>query len=167
MSAAMTDATPISSAIPSTSAPPSPQLFFETANAFQKTGVLKAAVELEVFTAIREGEETAEEIAARCKASARAMRILCDFLVVHGFLTKQANRYALGDSGVFLDHRSPAYLGGMLRFLLSPEQIEGYKHLSEAERKGGAAIEQHSLQPENPIWVEICTQHGAIHDDAG
>ena len=31
---------------------PSPQLFFETINAFQRTGTLKAAVDLGLFTAI-------------------------------------------------------------------------------------------------------------------
>src|SRR2546430_6696299 len=49
---------------------------------------------LELFTAIAEGKQTAEDIGARCKASARGTRILCDFLVVHGLLTKHANRYA-------------------------------------------------------------------------
>src|SRR5436189_242181 len=78
-----------------TGAPPSPQLFFETANAFQRSEALKTAIELELFTAIAEGKQTAEDIGARCKASARGTRILCDFLVVHGLLTKHANRYAL------------------------------------------------------------------------
>src|SRR5436189_2477854 len=55
-----------------TGAPPSPQLFFETANAFQRTEALKTAIELELFTAIAEGKQTAEDIGARCKASARS-----------------------------------------------------------------------------------------------
>jgi ubiquinone/menaquinone biosynthesis C-methylase UbiE len=139
-----------------TGAPPSPQLFFETANAFQRTEALKAAIELELFTAIAEGKQTAEDIGARCKASPRGTRILCDFLVVHGFLTKQANRYALTrDSAVFLDKGSPAYLGSALRFLLLPDTIEGFRHLAEAVRKGGSAIERHIVTPENPIWVEF------------
>jgi hypothetical protein len=69
-----------------TGAPPSPQLFFETANA--------------------------------------------NFLVVHGLLTKQANRYALTpDSAMFLDKHSKAYVGGALQFLLLPSVIEGHKQL--------------------------------------
>ncbi len=125
-----------------TGAPPSPQLFFETANAFQRTEALKTAIELELFTAIAEGKQTAEDIGARCKASARGTRILCDFLVVHGLLTKHANRYALTpDSAVFLDKHSKAYVGGALRFLLLPSAVEGYKHLTEAVRKGGTAEE--------------------------
>jgi hypothetical protein len=42
---------------------PSPQLFFQTINAYQRTEALKAAIELETFTAIGEGNGTSDEIA--------------------------------------------------------------------------------------------------------
>src|SRR2546427_710012 len=101
-------------------APPSPVHFFETINAFQKTEALKAAIELDVFTAIEEGKQTSAEIAQRCKTSERGMRILCDFMVMNEFLTKAGNHYSLTrDSGIFLSKRSPAYLGGAANFLLN------------------------------------------------
>ena len=53
---------------------PSPVLFFQTINAYQRTEALKAAIELEVFTAIGEGKTTADKIAERCKASERGTR---------------------------------------------------------------------------------------------
>jgi 2-polyprenyl-3-methyl-5-hydroxy-6-metoxy-1,4-benzoquinol methylase len=81
---------------------------------------------------------------------------LCDNLVILGFLTKSGNQYALTpDSAVFLDARSPAYLGSAMQFLLSPRTIDGYRHLTEAVRKGGTALEQNSLDPENPLWVDF------------
>jgi hypothetical protein len=44
-------------------------------------------------------------------------------LVHHGFLAKDGGRYSLTqDSAVFLDKRSPAYLGGAIEFLLSPAE---------------------------------------------
>jgi len=136
--------------------PPSPQLFFETVNAFHKTEALKTAIELGLFTAIAQGQQKAEDIAATCNASARGTRILCDFLVVNGFLTKAANRYAMTrDSAVFLDQRSPAYLGSALRFLLLPSTIEDYRHLTEAVRTGGTTRKENSLTPEHPMWVEF------------
>jgi len=55
---------------------PSPELFFQTLNAYQRTAAIKAALELEVFTALGEGKQTAQEIAARCQTSERGMRIL-------------------------------------------------------------------------------------------
>src|SRR4029077_16897127 len=95
------------------SAPPSPQLFFETVTAFHKTEALKTAIQLEVFTAIGEGNQTADSIARRCRASERGIRILCDALVIMDFLKKDGSRYSLTqDSAIFLDRRSPAYLGG-------------------------------------------------------
>src|SRR5579872_6906367 len=91
---------------------PSPELFFDTMNAHVRTAALKGAVQLEVFTAIGEGNTAANSIAARCKTSERGMRILCDYLVIMGFLTKTGTSYRLTpDSQMFLDRHSPAYLG--------------------------------------------------------
>src|SRR5882762_10547256 len=105
---------------------PSPQLFFQTINAYQQTEALKAAIELETFTAIGEGNATAPEIAKRCGTSERGMRILCDFLSIMGFLNKDGERYSVTpDSAVFLDKRSPAYLGGAIEFISSPMLTEG------------------------------------------
>jgi hypothetical protein len=42
---------------------PSPQLFFQTINAYQRTEALKAAIELELFTAIGEGNTSASKLA--------------------------------------------------------------------------------------------------------
>src|SRR5205085_5185444 len=115
---------------------PSPILFFQTINAHQRTEALKAAIELEVFTAIGEGNTTAEEIAKRCQTSERGMRILCDFLTILGMLTKQGDRYALTlDSATFRDKHSPAYLGGAVESLASPELLDGTRHLADAVRQ--------------------------------
>ena len=136
---------------------PSPTLFFQTINAHQRTEALKAAIELEVFTAIGEGNTTAEEIAKRCQTSEKGMRVLCDFLTTIEMLTKQGDHYALTlDSSVFLDKRSPAYLGGATEFLCSPMLTEGFRHMTEAVRKGGTAIEgAGTIGPEHPIWVQF------------
>jgi ubiquinone/menaquinone biosynthesis C-methylase UbiE len=134
---------------------PSPQLFFQTMNAYQRTEALKAAIELEVFTAIGEGNTTAARISERCKAAQRGIRILCDYLTIMGMLTKENDQYALTlDSAVFLDKRSPAYIGGAVEFLGSPMLTEGSKHLTEAVRKGGTAMQNDgTVGPDNPIWV--------------
>ncbi|HYN24610.1 MAG TPA: methyltransferase dimerization domain-containing protein [Pyrinomonadaceae bacterium] len=133
---------------------PTPQLFFQTANAYQRTEALKAAIELEVFTAIGEGQTTAIEIAERSNASERGIRILCDFLCVLGFLTKDGTNYKLTpEAALFLNKRSPAYLGGSLEFLLSPMLTDGFKDLTGAVRKGGTvASEEGTIAPEHPIW---------------
>jgi ubiquinone/menaquinone biosynthesis C-methylase UbiE len=136
---------------------PSPELFFSTVNAYHHTEALKAAIELALFTAIAEGNQTAETIARRCDASERGIRMLCDFLVVIGFLTKESNRYSVTpDSAVFLDRRSPAYLGGALGYLLSPMTTERWRDLAGVVRKGGTTdTDSGTVAPEHPVWVEF------------
>jgi SAM-dependent methyltransferase len=143
---------------------PSPAIFFQTINAHQRTEALKAAIELEVFTAIGEGNGTAAEIAKRCHASEKGMRVLCDFLTIMGMLTKQDSRYALTlDSSVFLDKRSPAYIGGATEFMCSPMLMEAAKHMTEAVRKGGTALpEEGTLGPDHPVWVKFARGMAAM-----
>src|SRR5215212_431407 len=93
---------------------PNPELIFETLNAYQRTNALRAAIDLGLFTAIAEGVTTATGLAARLHVAERGARILCDYLTVVGFLTKQNGEWTLTpDSAMFLDSRSPAYMGGM------------------------------------------------------
>jgi ubiquinone/menaquinone biosynthesis C-methylase UbiE len=136
---------------------PSPQLFFQTINSYQRTEALKAAIELGLFTAIGEGNSAILEIADRCHTSERGMRILCDYLCIMGFLTKESGRYSLTqESAMFLDKHSPAYLGGATEFILSPMLTDGFKDLAAAVKKGGAAIsEEGMVAPEHPIWVKF------------
>ena len=134
---------------------PSPELFFETMLAYQRTAALKAATELDLFTAIGEGAHTSEALAQRCETSERGMRILCDYLVVIGFLTTDENRYGLTpDSAAFLDRHSPAYLATAATFLHSPMHAEGFNDVAAAVRKGGTTLsEEGALKPEHPVWV--------------
>ena len=136
---------------------PSPILFFETVNAYQRSAAVKAAVELEVFTAIGEGNQTPRSLAERCEASERGLRILCDYLTVLGFLRKDDGAYSLSqDSAIYLDKRSPGYMGDAIGFLLSPMLTKGFETLTDAVRKGGTALpEDGTLAPEHPVWVEF------------
>lgn len=136
---------------------PTPTLFFETITAYQRTNALRAAIDLDLFTAIGEGNQTASQIAQHRNASERGTRILCDYLTMIGFLTKEKNSYALTqDSAVFLDRRSPAFMGNTVEFLVSDQIKESFEHLSEAVRKGGTATpDDGTLAPEHPIWIKF------------
>ena len=141
----------------STAQQPSPQLFFQTINAYMRTEALKTGIELEVFTAIGEGNTTPADIAKRCNASEKGIRVLCDYLTIMEMLTKKDGHYGLTlDSSVFLDKRSPAYLGGATEFLCSPMLTDGARHMTEAVRKGGTAMENDgTVGHDNPIWVNF------------
>jgi 2-polyprenyl-3-methyl-5-hydroxy-6-metoxy-1,4-benzoquinol methylase len=138
--------------------PPSPALIFDTLNAYQRTAALHAAVELDLFTAIGEGKKAPQDIAARINASEKGTRVLCDFLVILGFLTKEGNKYGLtSDSSLFLDRKSPAYLGSITEFLAKVGQETGaFNDLAAVVRKGGTVIgEEGTVSPDNPIWVNF------------
>ena len=136
---------------------PSPQLIFQALNAHYQTEALKAAIELEVFTAIGEGNKTAADIAKRINASEKGTRQLCDFLTIMGMLTKDNNTYGLTlDSSVFLDKRSPAYLGSATGFLCDPGLTAGSKDLAGAVRKGGTIMENDgAVGDNNQVWVKF------------
>ncbi|MCL5289083.1 MAG: methyltransferase domain-containing protein [Acidobacteria bacterium] len=135
---------------------PSPLLFFETMNAHVRTEALKAAIELDVFTAIGEGSHTPAALAERCKAAERGMRILCDYLVVIGFLLKEGSEYRLTpDSAMFLDRRSPTCIAAAVIFLGDSQLVDKFKNLAGAVRKGGTLQADGTLAPEHPIWVEF------------
>ena len=136
-------------------APPSLDRFFETTHAFHRTAALKAAVDVDVFTAIDEGAADAAAIAARCGASERGIRILCDYLTVAGWLSKHDGRYALApDAAFFLSRRSHAYVGGSLEFLLSSSQVRAFDDLAGAVRRGGTMLDAGGVvAADHPGWV--------------
>ena len=135
---------------------PSPELFFDTLSAYQKSEALKAALELDIFTAIGEGKRTAKDLAASCQAALRGVEILADYLTVMGFLTKEGSRYALTPSSeVFLNRHSLAYMGEARTFMLSSMMRENFGRLTESVRNGGALPAHSSVAPENPCWVEF------------
>ncbi len=134
-----------------------PERIFETLNAYQKTAALKTAIELDVFSAIAAGSTTQASIAKRCESSERGIRILCDYLVIHGFLIKNGQEYALADdSAVFLNRRSPAYMGAAANFLALPEMINLYQDLTAIVRAGTSLKgEQSTAEPDSSKWVEF------------
>ena len=136
--------------------PPSPVQIFNTIQGYQRAFALKAAVDLDLFTAIAKGSRTVAEIARNCNAAERGIRIMSDALVVMGFLTKSGNNYSLTpDTAFFLDSRSPAYFGPAFKFLLHPLQLAHFEHLGTAVRNGGASDHDSTLAPNDPIWIEF------------
>jgi ubiquinone/menaquinone biosynthesis C-methylase UbiE len=146
------------------SSSPSPQLFFETINAYHRTAALKAAIELGVFSAISATPSTAADIAQRCQCPERGIRILCDNLTMFGFLTKDGSHFALTpDSSVFLDKKSPAYLGGAVSFLLAPQLAEPFEHLASTIRTGKVhSSPDGTTAPDHPVWIEFARAMGPM-----
>jgi 2-polyprenyl-3-methyl-5-hydroxy-6-metoxy-1,4-benzoquinol methylase len=145
---------------PATTQEPNPATIFDAANAYQRSAALKAAIQLDVFTAIARGNRTADTIAKAVGASSRGVRILCDFLVVSGLLSKQTEEYSLGaDAAAFLNRNSQAYFGTVVDFLLDPRLTAPFSDLEQVVRAGRTSLpDEGTVSHDNPIWVTFAQQ---------
>ena len=148
----------------SDSSAPNPALFNDFVNGFQRSAAIRAAVDLDLFTAIAAGASTDAAIAERAAASERGVRILCDYLTASGFLTKADGEYALtADSAAYLDRRSPSYLGGVVGFLQNETQRRNFSELTETVRRGTVPAEREdAFNVEHGMWVEFARSMSAM-----
>src|SRR5215468_2556816 len=122
----------------------SPLRIFDALTGFQRTAALKAAVDLDLFTAIGAGATTLPELAARCGAAERGVRALANRLVVDGLLTKDGERYGLAQDAA------------VVHFFTEPTIRSAFDRLTDAVRRGGTALEQDGARtPEHPMWVQF------------
>jgi hypothetical protein len=97
----------------------------EAVLAYQQTAAIKAAVELDLFSEIAKGTNTAEGLAKLTGAAVRGIRILCDYLTIRGHLEKEGNEYRLTPStAMFLDRSSPSWMGSIVEYLAAPEMMD-------------------------------------------
>lgn len=147
----------MASSLPPDDQTPNPAYVFDTLNAFQRSAALVGAIELGVFTAISTGVTTAQDLATHCQADARGMRILCDFLVVHHFLTKSDETYGLtATAALCLVRTSPMYMGTAAKFLRSPDLVRAFDDVAGLVRNGGTLLQQGgTTDTDYAGWVEF------------
>ncbi|WEK52697.1 MAG: class I SAM-dependent methyltransferase [Candidatus Kaistia colombiensis] len=125
-------------------------------NGFHRTAALKAAIDLDLFTAIARGSDTSEGLATQVRAAERGVRILCDFLTTIGFLEKSGGRYRLTSASQrFLDRRSPAYMGSVVNFFAAPENLELFLEDPTGYARNGGSVGSANVAPDNPVWVKF------------
>jgi SAM-dependent methyltransferase len=133
---------------------PNPTLVWETITAHQRSAALKAAIEVGVFNALHNGPLTAPELASRAGVAERAMRILCDFLTVHGLIAKADGHYShTPTSAMFLDSQSPASMAPTLPFLMNNKIMRATELLTETIRQNRTALEEPLAGEEVTEWV--------------
>jgi ubiquinone/menaquinone biosynthesis C-methylase UbiE len=83
------------------------------------------------------------------------VRILCDYMTIQGFLSKEQGRYGLTqESAIFLDRRSPACLASMTGFLGTARTRSIMESFTESVRKGGSVwSEGDNTKPNDEFWV--------------
>jgi 3-hydroxy-5-methyl-1-naphthoate 3-O-methyltransferase len=104
-----------------------------------RTFAVAAALELDVFTAIKNGAATAAQIASSASAHESAMRRLLDTLVSIKYLTRKGERYALTpQAATYLTRGSELYMDSIDRFVQM--QLMGWPQLAEAVRSGHPSL---------------------------
>lgn len=97
-------------------AEPSAQWLVEDLWAAREAQVLIAGAELDVFTHIARGEDSAPKVAAAIGAPLRGVERLLDALVGIEYLDKADGRYVCSQlAGKLLDRDKDTYVGGMVR----------------------------------------------------
>lgn len=142
---------------PEEQAAPNPGLIFSLVNAHQQTAALNAAIDLDLFRALGSGAGDVASLASHCSASERGMRVLCDFLVISGILTKENGTYRhTPTSAAFLDPASPACMATVARFMNDDQIHEVYQNLAEVVRSGRTTLHgAGTVEPDNPLWVKF------------
>jgi SAM-dependent methyltransferase len=141
----------------------SPALLIDAMFAFRKTAAIKAAIEIDLFTSIGGEGATIQSLASKSGGAERGLRILCDYLTVHGFLIKTADRYSLTPSSqTFLDRHSPAYMGAAIEFLAAPEMVGLFLDDPLAYVRNGGAVGLANIAPDNPVWVKFARGMGSF-----
>ena len=134
----------------------SPDLFIDAVLAYQQTAAIKAAVELDLFSEVARGTNTAEGLAKRTGAAVRGIRILCDYLTVCGHLEKQGDEYRLTPStAVFLDRSSPSWIGSIVEYLAAPEMMRLFLDDPASYVRNGGSVGMANNAPDHPIWVKF------------
>jgi len=94
--------------------PVTPMKFVNDLWAARMSLTVIAAVELDVFTAISEGNKTAADVAKALKVPKRGIERLLDGLVGTGYLTKKRDQFGLTPvADKFLVRTKPSYIGAM------------------------------------------------------
>jgi 2-polyprenyl-3-methyl-5-hydroxy-6-metoxy-1,4-benzoquinol methylase len=139
----------------------SPDLFMDAVLGYQQTAAIKAALELDLFTEIAQGNVTADSLAQATGAAARGIRILCDYLTARGHLEKQDHRFRLTPStAAFLDRRAPSWMGDVVGYLAAPEMMDLFLSDPAAFVRNGGSVGLANNAPDHPIWVTFARAMG-------
>jgi len=124
---------------------------------FTRSQILFAALDIDVFTHIAQGEETLDALTEALDVDRRGLRILLDGLVGIGFLQKKNHtglHYELPeDVARYLVRNSEEYMGGMVSHC--KRLYENWSQLTDAVRTGQPAGGAHGLAALEAFFSEL------------
>ncbi|WP_328685265.1 class I SAM-dependent methyltransferase [Streptomyces sp. NBC_00343] len=142
------------------------QSLLETLQAFKRTSLLRAAVELGVYDALAAGPLDAPRLADAVGADPRALRILLGAAAATGLLDTVTgtvtggdhggDRYALPEGAAdLLVSTSPQYAGHALKVNVSDWEWEAMRDLAAVVRKGGTLLAPDATDEDFTYWTDF------------
>ncbi len=128
-----------------------------------KAGVVKAALELDLFTQIAQGHQTSNEIAVAMHSSERGTTALLDALCGLGLLHKSDHRYGLSpEAGTYLSKTSPSYIHDLHLGIAAPWEWKAFGRLADAVREGKATIGSYMQGEEESCLEKMVLAIGTV-----
>jgi len=132
-----------------------PAKIYDILIGYWKTGILKAAVELNIFTKIASGHNTSYKLASSLEVKEKGIRVLLDALCSLKLLGKEKETYTLKPLAEnFLVSTKETYIGGAVKSFVPDEDWETFGSIREAIRKGAPLKEG---PRDTTFWEEVVT----------
>jgi ubiquinone/menaquinone biosynthesis C-methylase UbiE len=135
-----------------------PDPIFRVLLGYRAAAVVRAAIELDCFTAIAEGASTASTMAKSRGGTERSVRILLDAVAVAApkLLKKKGKGYALTPvSRRFLVRSSPAYIGQLMPLYGHRRMWDGFFDLPAAVKAGRSVMEKDAHSADQEFWEDF------------
>ncbi|WP_405785708.1 methyltransferase [Streptomyces sp. NBC_01367] len=131
----------------------------ETLQAFKRTSLLKAAVELGLFDALADGPRNAHQVAEAIDGDARAVRILLGAITAIGLLDTDGARYSLPPGAAdLLVSSSPQYAGHAIKVNTSEWEWQAMRDLAGVVRKGGTGLVPDATEEGFSYWTDFAAE---------
>ncbi|MGW4940918.1 methyltransferase family protein [Actinoplanes sp. NPDC004185] len=135
------------------------QELLETLQAYKRTSLLKAAIELKLFDALAGGPRSAEQLATELGTPQRATRILLGALAATGLLDSDGVKFVLpAGAERLLVSTSDQYRGGAVRLLAGDLEWDTMRDLASIVRHDGTLLADGADVPAFPYWTDFAQE---------
>jgi ubiquinone/menaquinone biosynthesis C-methylase UbiE len=135
-----------------------PDPIFQILLGYRAAATLRAAIELDCFSAIAEGKRTARAISVSRGGTVRSIRILLDALsaIAPNILRKTGGRYALTRlSRRFLIRSSREFIGRLMPLYGHRMMWDAFQELPRAVRSGTSVMARNAHTRHQPFWEDF------------
>ncbi|GAA0941734.1 class I SAM-dependent methyltransferase [Nonomuraea longicatena] len=129
---------------------------FAMMKAYHRTSLLRAAVDLDVFTHLADGPAAPGEVAVRVGADARGTRILLNALAAVRLAETDGTRFWLTEAHAdLLVPGRPGYAAGMVHVFAGDREWEAHRRIAEAVRHGGSVLAENAETAGYAFWEDF------------